>query len=152
MTTVPHQCKLMRNRLRKKRHTFLTQLNLSLLGELFPVKINVIVMDYCLPSRRIPDAIESIAHPGTNTIILIKDESGEYEVCIQYQPFRYQGFGLYAWYRDHQFPWGVMVKDLLDMYLGTPRGDADGNDEGYVGDALRCVEPLRLWLDNLIAT
>ncbi len=148
MSTVPGQCKELRRTIRRKQHKFLTRLNIALPGIL--PGINVIIMDYCLPSRRIPDAIESTAHSGTNVILRIKDASDQNECTIQYQPCRYQGYGLYPDYRGQRWPWGVTVRDLLNIYLGEPKADLGGGDDGFVEDALRCVDGLRQWLDGII--
>lgn len=93
MSTVPNQCKNLRCEIRRKQRRFLLHLSGALPNMVRT--INVIITDYCLPSRAILDAIETTAHRRTNIIVETTDALGERECVIQYQPCRYQGYGLF---------------------------------------------------------
>src|SRR2546428_8494935 len=95
--TVPTQCKNLRRNIRRQRHKFLIRVN-DALTCIMPC-IHVLIMDYCLPSRKILDAIESTAHPGTDVIVQTKDVLGKIECELLYAPSREQGYDLYPDYR-----------------------------------------------------
>lgn len=46
----------------------------------------------------------------------------------------------------------VLEQNMLNIYIGEPKADLGGDDDGFVEDALRCVDGLRLWIDGIIAS
>jgi hypothetical protein len=139
-----------RRSIRKKRHKLEVHIKQSLPDNLFPPGIVRIIIDFCLPSRNIVNALESLTDRNNAAMVRVRDASSKLECTIGsiYNYWKMQSYGLQpVGYNT----WECVASDLIDFYMGTPKDKyylRFNNSCTFKNSALKCTDAVRSWIDG----